>query len=151
MIFYVAVNEVGRKIACKTQEEARLVNKIFTKIDVPTDKEGLHTMLQEFFDQLDALKQTEPSPEPTLEPNPGNISEQKCDEPMKDTVAFCSELSERWPHLPWGLKSDLCCLFIEDLRGKLKPTTSVIEPKEPNNASSIIDHSPDPEPAGSPS
>lgn len=147
MIFYVATNEAGRKFACKTQEDARLVNKIFTKIDVPTDKDGLHAMLQEFFDQLDALKQ---EAVPALEPGPAINPKQKCDEPLKDTIAFCSELTERWPQLPWGLKSDLCCLFLEDVRAKLKPTKPVIEPKEPNHAPPTPNSSPDPDPADSP-
>lgn len=53
MIFYLARNAEGKRILETTQVKAKAVNKDFSQIDVPVDKEGLRGALQELISEAD--------------------------------------------------------------------------------------------------
>lgn len=66
MIFYLAVDSTGRTIIQSTQEAIKDVNdKAYEKIDIPTDKAGLMTWVQQMLDETLNAK-PEPAPVPAV-------------------------------------------------------------------------------------
>lgn len=62
MIYYIALEPNGRKVLCGTQAEAKVIDKDFTQIDLPTDKAGLMATYQEALDTIHSMttKASEP-------------------------------------------------------------------------------------------
>lgn len=52
MLFYRAIDAAGKLRLAGNQADAKLINKEFDQIDVPTDKPGLLAFLGELLDQL---------------------------------------------------------------------------------------------------
>lgn len=127
MIFYIATDPKGFRILKGTQAEAKAISKDFSQIDIPTDKAGLMAAIQELLTLADAatLNQNtapseipqEPAPEPKTETLP-------VANPVEELLKFQQEVSDGWDNLPIGLRSDLVCRFMEDVRWTISSLSS---------------------------
>lgn len=59
MIFYIALDDAGRRQLCPTQADAKAVNRGFEQIDIPTDKAGLMAFVQELYAEIDLASERE--------------------------------------------------------------------------------------------
>lgn len=57
MIFHIATNSDGRKIAYTVKTEAAAVDPNFETVDISTDKAAIQALIQDSFDQIHSLKQ----------------------------------------------------------------------------------------------
>lgn len=72
MIFYLAIDSEGRTIIQSTQEAIKDINdKEYQKIDIPTDKTGLMTWVQQM---LDETLNAQPAPAVMEPPKPVPVS-----------------------------------------------------------------------------
>ena len=120
MIFYLATDERGFRQLRKTQDEARKINKDFTKIDIPTDATGLMAAIQELLTIADAaiLNQGSPAaePMPTLAPAPAPAP------PKQQSYSERSvQIDELFMHLPLPHQLSLAAVALETARSHLKP------------------------------
>ncbi len=118
MIFYLATDERGFRQLRKTQDEARKINKDFTKIDIPTDATGLMAAIQELLTIADAaiLNQGSPAAEPVPAPAPAPAP------PKQQSYSERSvQIDELFMHLPLPHQLSLAAVALETARSHLKP------------------------------
>ena len=122
MIFYLVETSQGHRV-CKTQAEAKAISKHFKQIDVPTDKDGLHATLQEFYNMLDTLRAEQLTKEPLsgesealdFRPEPSPIHQ-------ADPVLSTREQFDRaWENFPLALQLHYASLATEAARTAIKP------------------------------
>ena len=118
MIFYLATDERGFRQLRKTQDEARKINKDFTKIDIFTDATGLMAAIQELLTIADAaiLNQGSPAAEPMPAPAPATAP------PKQQSYSERSvQIDELFMHLSLPHQLSLAAVALETARSHLKP------------------------------
>jgi len=118
MIFYLATDERGFRQLRKTQDEARKINKDYTKIDIPTDATGLMAAIQELLTIADAaiLNQGSPAAKPIPAPAPAPAP------PKQQSYSERSvQIDELFMHLPLPHQLSLAAVALETARSHLKP------------------------------
>ncbi len=129
MIFYVATNEEGQRTLCKTQAEAKAIDKDFQQLDIPTDKDGLRDAIQELLSLIDAQpapvepesqESTPEAPEPFLRgTDVTGMSHEERNSiifPVTDHLRFREMVEEEWDNQPLGWRLDLANLTLEECR-----------------------------------
>ena len=135
MKFYLSIDPAsGRKVLSPTQALAKDINKDFTQFDLPDDKAGLMDFAQDALDKIHELEgainsmwhdqSIAPVTIPDVPPTPVK-------EPTgaKADLEFRQELDSKWNDLPYGYRSDLVCLFLDDVRHLLKPPAPSVVPQ----------------------
>lgn len=118
MIFYLATDERGFRQLRKTQDEARKINRDYTKIDIPTDATGLMAAIQELLTIADAaiLNQSSSAAEPMPAPAPAPAP------PKQQSYSERSvQIDELFMHLPLPHQLSLAAVALETARSHLKP------------------------------
>lgn len=137
MIFYLAKHCVTRRVTvCTTQDEARPIDKGFTKVDIPVDKPGLKAVLQDFFDQLHQAEQDKGEdlssgesealdsrpelspPSPQARPQPIALT------PAKIGLMTRQQIEEQWDDFPLAWQLDMAARALESARS-LAPRSMV--------------------------
>lgn len=100
MIFYIA--DDGKRIhVLTTQADAARVNQDFGKIEVPVDKSGLQTTLQEFYDLLQAANNNQNgSNNPVETPSGISLPDKNQFEDVTVKQRIFIWLSDVWDALP---------------------------------------------------
>lgn len=99
MIFYLSIDESGRRCLVSTQAEARSINSDFEQMDIPTSKEELRQFVQNLYDL----------PEP---PAPS------AREPSYSEASV--SIDEIFDNLPLARQLHFAALAMENARVKLK-------------------------------
>lgn len=86
MIYYIALEPNGRKVLCGTQAEAKVIDKEFTQIDLPTDKAGLMATYQEALDTIHNLSLDKAELRQRVEQSTDLLSEDKMSDMTKALV-----------------------------------------------------------------
>lgn len=68
MIFYTPQNSEGRTILCTTQADSDAIQKNAPKVDIPVDKNGLKSYIQDALDLIHSLQATQPTLDAPAEP-----------------------------------------------------------------------------------
>jgi hypothetical protein len=118
MIFYLALDDEGRRQLRGTQADAKAVNRNFEQIDIPTDKAGLMAFVQELYNEIDNSGThpgdpdlLAPEPEPVLDPRPVPV--------VETYTATSVSLDEQFAKLPLAHKLHFAALAMEDARERL--------------------------------
>ena len=115
MIFYVATNKDGQRIVCKTQAEAKAVDRDFVQMDIPTDKDGLKDAVQELLSLVDAAHASNPTPESENTPHSPQI-EPQAPSPAQTASQFREMVENEWHNQPLAWRIDLAHQTIEECR-----------------------------------
>lgn len=114
MLFYVAVNQKGFRQVCKTQAEAKAIDKDFIQLDIPTDKDGLRDAVQELLTLVDAVV-AQQSQEAEITPQRPQIEPQALP-PAQTPLQFREMVENQWQNQPLAWRIDLMMQTAEECR-----------------------------------
>ena len=109
MIFYTAIDELGRKHLVGTQADARAINKQFEQIDIPTDKAGLMAYVQDLMDQVGASEAPAAVSVPVQAPAPPSYAH------------YSVKLDEEFEKLPIAHQLHFAAMAMENARSLVTP------------------------------
>lgn len=124
MIFYLANNQT----LCPTQAEAKVIDRDFVQIDIPTDKPKLQAYVQDLMNKINDLcltidsqiKQPTPSEVEVLA-EMGIVDERAAGlPPILLPPSIVQDLDDVWDDLPLARKAHFAAMFCEEARLKIK-------------------------------
>lgn len=111
MKYYSAIDQNGREVLVQTQAEAKALNKDYSVVEVPSDKDNLMAFIQMLMDAAQA---------PKVAITEHDLVVQARSEPVKPNYTEISiAIDEAWEKLPLSRKLHFAASAMEDARTQL--------------------------------
>lgn len=127
MKFYVVKTDAGRQLQ-STQAEAKAIDPRFERIDIPTDHDGLKSLVQGLWDEIETLRRGIPSVSPGEDlperdedaaPTPPSTANLPAREVPYAVQSMTFE--EGFAAMPLALQLHYSALATENARKQIKP------------------------------